>query len=244
MFNLKLNNFKVKIMDINLLNKLLKEKIRKATLYEKQQETKQAIKLWIEVSEIALNASKNPKLDIAFRTMLMNKAEQIIERIKQLKAPSTKLPVFHEEEIEPETTHIADPSANISESSVLIESSKPSDDTSIKANKYDIIDDDSLSNMPEGFKEVKPSTDFKILTPHDKEYVKKRLEEDVGMSVFQKKDNIGDLNELNDPTPNVSHPSIELDAPTDDSKVVCFACGREQPSSNKECENCGVSLKK
>lgn len=88
-------------MDITKFNKKLAEKVAKANAYEKNNRIQDAIDTWVEISEMALNASKTPNLDFSYRSMIIKKAQQIIEHIKELKAKIKK-------SIEPSTSLIAD----------------------------------------------------------------------------------------------------------------------------------------
>ncbi|MBA7542338.1 hypothetical protein ES705_34659 [subsurface metagenome] len=88
-------------MDITKFNKKLAEKVAKANAYEKNNRIQDAIDTWVEISEMALNASKTPNLDFSYRSMIIKKAQQIIEHIKELKAKIKK-------SIEPSTSLIDD----------------------------------------------------------------------------------------------------------------------------------------
>ena len=72
-------------MDITKFNKNLAEKVAKANAYEKNNRIQDAIDSWVEISEMALKDSKTPNLDFSYRSMIIKKAQQIIEHIKELK---------------------------------------------------------------------------------------------------------------------------------------------------------------
>ena len=86
-------------MDIAKFNKELGTKIAMAKSYEKHDNSEVAIKLWIEISEMTINASKDPTIETPFRHMLITRTEQIFEHIRSLKTP--KEVQFIEEEIIP-----------------------------------------------------------------------------------------------------------------------------------------------
>ncbi len=228
-------------MDITRFNKKLAEKVAKANAYEKNNRIQDAIDTWVEISEMALNASKTPNLDFSYRSMIIKKAQQIIEHIKELKAkikksiePSTSLiddafdeELFQEsdssEEIIYEETEQKSPKA-ASTSKEINNNDIPKKDNEIK-----FVEDSDFKNLPKGFKEIEASEDFEIVTPHDKDYVEKIIKQDIDMSIFKH----GKQN----PQPQ-QH--IELEQPKDDKEIVCFACGTISPSDTKICPNCGT----
>ncbi len=223
-------------MDIAKFNKELGTTIAKAKSYEKHNDIEAAIEIWIKVSEMTIRASKNPQLDASFRHMLISRTEQIIEHIKNLKSP--KVEEIIEEEIispediiqEPEVIEIINDleskSTKINHNEPLIDKPNNIEPSGLNDdNWFEKADDNKLS---EGFKEIEPSRDFKIITPHDPFYVEKmkNLSEDVDMSIFKKqeekpadqeKDNSGD-------------------------KVICFACGALLPPNTEICKDCGTKL--
>jgi len=193
---------------------------------------------------MALNASKTPNLDSSYRSMIIKKAQQIIEHIKELKVkikisiePSTSLidDVFDEElfqesdsseeiiyeESEQKPPKVASTSKEINHKEI------PK-----KENESKIVKDSDFKNLPKGFKEIEASEDFKIVTPHDKDYVEKIIKQDVDMSIFK-----------HDKQNSQPQRRNELEQPKDDKKIVCFACGTISPSNTKICPNCGTELK-
>ncbi|MBA7564688.1 hypothetical protein ES708_06355 [subsurface metagenome] len=231
-------------MDITKFNKNLAEKVAKANAYEKNNRIQDAIDTWVEISEMALNASKTPNLDFSYRSMIIKKAQQIIEHIKELKAkikksiePSTSLiddafdeELFQEsdsseeiiyEEMEQKSPKAASTSKEINNNDI------PKKDNEIK-----FVEDNDFKNLPKGFKEIEASEDFEIVTPHDKDYVEKIIKQDINMSIFK-----------HDKQNSQPQQHIELEQPKDDKKIVCFACGTISPSNTKICPNCGTELK-
>ncbi|GAF93705.1 unnamed protein product, partial [marine sediment metagenome] len=103
----------------------------------------------------------------------------------------------------------------------------PDDIKEVKA-----VKDRDIKNLPIGFTEIETNEDFKIITPHDKDYVKKIQAQDhtLGSSNQEKEDL---------PLPK----RIEPDPPNNKSNIVCFACGSEISSKSKKCPTCGTELK-
>ena len=73
-------------MDISQFNKNLGTKIKKANIFESQNDFKEAIRLWVEISEMILKASKDRSLNVSYRSMLIKKTEQILAHIRDLKS--------------------------------------------------------------------------------------------------------------------------------------------------------------
>ena len=220
-------------MDIAKFNKELGTKIAMAKSFEKHDNSEVAIKLWIEISEMTINASKDPTLDAPFRHMLITRTEQIFEHIKSLKAP--KEVQFIEEEPIPIEDDI-----QMQESTEDIKEIKPESDviqtdlpSSEKTSSSFLKDDDwfekadvlSSNTKPIGFEEITAPKDFKILTPHDPEYVDKakKASEELDMSSSKK-------------------PEEETSDSVNGDKVICFACGALLPPNTKVCKDCGTKL--
>ena len=220
-------------MDIAKFNKELGTKIAMAKSFEKHDNSEVAIKLWIEISEMTINASKDPTLDAPFRHMLITRTEQIFEHIKSLKAPK-EVQFIEEEIILPEIDiPIQESTEDINEITPKSDPSQPdlpsTDNTSASFLKDDdwFEKADVLSNntKPIGFEEITAPKDFKILTPHDPEYVDKakKASEEIDMKVIKKPE--------------------EDSADSDNGdKVFCFACGAELPPDTKVCKDCGTKL--
>ncbi len=208
-------------MNVARFNKELSTIIAKAKSFEKYENFESAIKLWIEVSEMTLNASKNPSLDASFRRMLITRTEQIIEHIRDLKSPK-KVPIVEQaiEPLEKSTETNTDPvkseDSTINELGIT-ESSGVKDD-----NWFNKVE---TAKSPEEFEEITPSSDFKILTPHDPNHVEKmkKLSEEMDMSVLKKQDNKQTDHNVGD-------------------KIVCFACGALLPAKTSVCNECGTKL--
>ncbi len=220
-------------MDIAKFNKELGTKIAMAKSFEKHDNSEVAIKLWIEISEMTINASKDPTLDAPFRHMLITRTEQIFEHIKSLKAP--KEVQFIEEEIIPseDDIQIQESTEDLNEitpKSDPIQADLPSpDDISSSFLKdddwFEKVDIHPNSNKTKGFEEITPPKDFKILTPHDHEYVDKakKASEEIDMRFIKK--------------------SEEESTDSDNGdKVFCFACGAVLPPNTKVCKDCGTKL--
>ncbi len=231
-------------MDIAKFNQELSYKVAKANGLEKHERFQEAIDLWLDISEMALNASKAPKIEVYYKSMLIEKTKQIINHIKDLKSKlygqKERAQISTQEFFAPpkpsEVEQSGEPSqdenefthSETSESKTLSEDIKTSGD--VKGAK--IIENSDIQNLPIGFKEIKPSEAYEIITPHDKDYVKKMLSQDHDMSVFTHDDK-----EVKAPSPR------EPDSPLDKTKIICFACGSEIPVNSKDCPTCGASLK-
>jgi ribosomal protein L40E len=231
-------------MDISKFNQELAYKVARATGFEKNQRLKEAVQEWIEITEMVIKISKLPKLEFSFRSMLIEKTEQIINHIKELKQRSpTPL------QREPKKSVIR-PSSTTSVKKVEIKPKKekaeskaelfPSiqeqkhPDVALKKEKdVKIIKSDS-KNLPKGFKEIETSDDFTIITPHDQEYVKKILNQDIDMSVFKHPDA--------DSESNTEKSKFKGKSPVNPNKLICFACGAELPLGTKVCPDCGTKL--
>ena len=210
-------------MDISKFNRELATKIAKAKGFEKRQNFKGAIEYWLEISELIIEFSKKPGLDFSYRNMLISKTEQIFQHVRDLKAPKRREVIRKEvtprEEILPE---VKPPEISAEEpaspASVDVEPKGLDDE-----NWMDKID---FKDPPTGVLEIEPSKDFKIVTPHDPNYVEKmkKLSEDH--------DN-GMLKQQVKPKNNNVDNGI---------KVFCFACGAEVEHGAKVCNECGTNL--
>lgn len=226
-------------MDIAKFNKELGTKIAIAKSLEKSNEITAAIKLWVEISEMTLRFSKSQNLDFSFKNMLIKKTEGLIQHIKNLKSGKI-IEDISGEEIEPKVEETPDQEIIDAVSSkesfnedFLTDDEEVSKEIESKDVKF--IEDSELQNLPNGFKEIQPKEDFKIITPHDNNYVKKVLKKDIDMSIFTPKKG------ENSQTQNQG--KIELEQPKDNNKVICFACGAELPAKTKICPDCGTTIK-
>jgi len=231
-------------MDIAKFNQELSYKVSKANGLEKHKRFQEAIDLWLDISEMALNVSKTPNIEMYYKSMLLEKTKQIINHIKDLKSKlygqKEKEKILRQEispplkslEIKPNENIIKEkneftPSETI-ESSTFSNESESFDST----DEVKIIEDSDIENLPIGFKEIKPSEDFTIITPHDKDHVKKMLNQDHDMSVFTHDDKEVKAQNQTEPNPPLSK-----------DKIICFACGGEIPANSKVCPTCKTSLK-
>ena len=226
-------------MDIAKFNKELGTKIAIAKSLEKSNEITAAIKLWVEISEMTLRFSKSQNLDFSFKNMLIKKTEGLVQHIKNLKSGKI-IEDISGEEIEPKVEETPDQEiidAVSSEESYSEDFLTDDEEVSKEIESKDVkfIEDSELQNLPDGFKEIQPKKDFKIITPHDNNYVKKVLKKDIDMSIFTPKKG------ENGQTQNQG--KIELEQPKDNNKVICFACGAELPAKTKICPDCGTTIK-
>jgi hypothetical protein len=232
-------------MDIAGFNKILSTKIRSANLFEKEYNITQAVKLWLEVSEMTLNASKNPKLDVAFRSMLIRKTEQIVAHIKELKSRVSisqdyqmPMEIARQESLSDKDTNAIDiPST----SNKILETSEEIKDSS-NITEPKIIQESDIENLPIGFKEIESSKDFKIITPHDSTIVKKRLEQADKMDEFFKSTAKKAPQEPPKTESTPQSASIKLEPFSDEGNLVCFACGTQNPKNSEKCKDCGTKL--
>ena len=259
---LKLNNNNlISIMDISKFNEQLREKISIAKRFEKQgsdQDLKDAIKVWIDISEMILRVSRNPKIERTFRNMLINKTEQIISHVKDLKSNkrfSIEEISYHDEISDVEEVQEEElPAVKVAQQeevkafpneeeigvqmhdqieSPRVETERPRPTNS---NGVEVIENSEFKNLPDGFKEIKPSNGFKILTPHDEDHIKNMLKQ-ANDSPFENQE---DSNLEN--VPNRTNFKIELSEKNENGNLICFACGAVVPPDSKECNNCGAQL--
>ena len=222
-------------MDISQFNKNLGTKIKKANIFESQNDFKEAIRLWVEISEMILKASKDRSLNVSYRSMLIKKTEQILAHIRDLKS---NLPEVRDYTIpmeilneQPSIEHEIDST----EETTIEQSKKPSSSPTI-------IEDSEIANLPIGFKEIKPTQDFTIITPHDPSIVKQRLEDADKMDEFFKstsKKSIQQPGDENIPPPTTS---IKLERFNEEGDLICFACGSNNPKGAQKCKDCGSKL--
>ena len=231
-------------MDIAKFNQDLSYKITKANGLEKHKRIQEAVDLWLEICDMTLRVSKTPNLEFSYKSMLIDKTKQMIEHIKKLKQKLIsqrrvdqrieQKPIYQNTVSEIDTkptlseTKVESGPNSISESSNEPEVNIPQDDT----NEVKAVKDSDIKNIPIGFKEIETTEDFKIITPHDKDYVKKIISQDHSLDVSKKEEK--DL-----PLPK----RIEPDPPVDESNIICFACGSEISSKSKKCPTCGTDLK-
>ena len=195
-------------MDVAKFNQELAKRVSKAQSFEKSNNIKSAIDSWISIADLVLSVSKTPNLPYSYKSMLIKKSEQILEHVKLLKSKIVKKPIKIEQPkpIEPNISEVK------KEKSVETkrESPKPIEKKS------------EFENIPEGFKEIETSKDFKIITPHDEAYLDKIL-------------SLHNENGMTSPSPK--------DIPTrNEEKSFCFACGAEVSPNAHVCPQCGTKL--
>lgn len=228
-------------MDITKFNKMLKSKVTVAKSYEKRNEIDSAITLWLEISEMTLNFSKSRSIDTTYRNMLITRTKNIVEHIKNLKAGQLEEELFVEED------YIHDEAIQEKISPKITENNKiASHEFEIKKtvkiesnhNPTKIIEKSEFKDLQEGFKEVKPSKDFKIITPHDENFVEKRLsqETDIALPKNQKEVNL-------DQSQQQRQERFEFEQPVNNDKLICFACGYDKNAKDAQtCGSCGTKL--
>ncbi len=227
-------------MDIAKFNKELGYRVAKATGFENNNKISEAIDEWVEISEMVIRASKTPNLEFSYRGMLIEKTKQIIEHIKSLKiklAGERKMKIVEKFTDIQEKIEVSDNSVEKGINSSEFEiASSPKEDAEEKSEfpekEAKVIEDSNFKNLPKGFKEIKASEDFEIITPHDKNYIKRILSEDKkGISPFKS------LKEGNESKDSISGKFI------DQNKGNCFACGEKIKVGTKICPHCGTFLK-
>lgn len=210
-------------MDVEKFNNELKNKVALAKSYEKRNEIATAIKIWLEVSEMTLKFSKSRNIEASFKNMLINRTKGIFAHIKDLKVGQIE-------------TSLSEEDSYIQEEDIQDNLSTELEEEEIKPTKS-IIDDETktaeesdFKSVPPGFKEIQPN-DFKIITPHDDDYVKKRLNS-VQDSDYFKQQNESQTNDE------------RFDFEDEESKgLICFACGYDKnPKNAKTCKSCGIKL--
>ncbi|MBN1215492.1 MAG: zinc ribbon domain-containing protein [Candidatus Lokiarchaeota archaeon] len=229
-------------MDISKFNKLLALLIKKAEMAENSNNLVEAIDTWIEITELTIKTSKNPKLDFTFRNMLYTRTEGLINHIKELKikfnSPKPKSIKREPPKIEKKENIKQSVSNNQLNPPKIIENEPNFDENlyQIRENKFkaiqqdfEIIKNSEFKNMPKGVQEIKANKDFNILTPHDPEYVDKRLKQEIDMSVFSSKN-------------DTNKQQIELEKKNKNGLYICFACGEKNPPNSKRCKTCGTEL--
>ena len=212
-------------MDISKFNRELATKIAKAKGFERHHNFKKSIEFWLEISELIIEFSKKPGLDFSYRNMLISKTEQIFQHVRDLKAPKRteviRKEVTPKEEILPE---VKTPEMSVEE---------PPISTSVDVEPKGLDDENWMDKIefkdpPTGVVEIEPSKDFKIVTPHDPNYIEKvkKLSEDLDK---------GNLKQREKPKKH------KVDNGT---KVFCFACGAEIQHGVQICHQCGTELSK
>ena len=228
-------------MDITQFNKELGMKIAIAQRFEKKGDIKAAIQEWVDISEMTINFSKSPKIDVSFKNMIINRTKGIFIHIKELKAGQFKEKIYRddlkylEEEPEPEV-----PQEMVLDGETIMQEKQVNQNSILNStinNKSKMTEDSEFKELPKGFKEIQPPEDFKIITPHDKDFVEKQRAKAEESVMFKPK--------KQEPSEKVTKPAdrIDLEQPKDDKSLICFACGYDKNAINdKVCKNCGTEL--
>ena len=219
-------------MDIAKFNQELSYKIIKANGLEKQNKVQEAVDLWLEICDMTLRVSKTPNLEFSYKSMLIDKTKQMISHIKNLKQKlisqrrvtqrTEQKPIQQSTDSEIKTERTQNETTVKSETFITQEDIKE-----VKA-----VKNSDIKKLPIGFTEIETTEEFKIITPHDKDHLKKIQEQDHTLDISKKEEK--DL-----PLPK----RIEPDPPIDKLNIICFACGSEVSSKSKKCPTCGTELK-
>ena len=223
-------------MDITKFNTQLATKIAKAKSCEKNGDKESAINQWIEISEMTLNFSKSPELDFSFRNMLIKRTEQIFQHIKDLKSPKKKKEmIVAEPKVEEILVPKVEPSEKIIEKKSNSKNLKPTSKVTPSSPKNDekkgISDDDWMDKVDfkspsKGIVEISAPKDFKIITPHDPEYVEKmkKLSDETDISALKREEKPDDYITIKD------------------EKTFCEHCGANLTPNAKDCKECGTKI--
>jgi len=222
-------------MNIKKFNQVLSAKIAKAKSFENHGDLETAIELWLEISDLTLKASKQSDIEFTYKHMLINKTEQIIQHIKELKSPIKKEPVVEKIIIQEDITDAPEINQDTGKKEKLmnkIEEMKSSSDLSHLNNDFvqknhKVIEKSVVNNTSGGIKEIEAPKVFQIITPHDPNYAEKmkKMSEKADLDVFKKTKDSPSREEKN------HH-----------EKRICFACGAILPQNIKVCTECGTKL--
>ncbi|MFX1363555.1 MAG: hypothetical protein ACFFCE_11090 [Promethearchaeota archaeon] len=228
-------------MDITQFNKELGKKIVIAQRFEKKGDIQAAIQEWVDISQMALNFSKSPKISASFKNMIINRTKGIFAHIKNLKASQFKeeismVDLQPSEEVIVEKIH-----PQISQKEKFPSQEKEIDNhqviNSTNNSKPNIIEDSNLKNLPKGFKEIETTKEFKIITPHDEDFIKKQHAKAKEVDMFKTK-----KLEISDETPQPTN-NIDFGVLQSGKNLICFACGYDKNTlKDKKCKNCGTDL--
>ena len=220
-------------MDVEKFNKALKTKVALAKGCERRNEIESAIKIWLEISEMTLNFTKSRNIDTTYRNMLINRTKGIVAHIKNLKAGQIEKVLFEEEIIIQGEDTQEDVTSELIENEKLaphkIEKEEIEPSEALDNNDTNIIEKTEFKKIPKGFKEIQTSTDFKIITPHDEDYVKKRLDPESAS--------------IHEQQAQPKQERLDFEQPEDGKSLICFACGYDKnPKNAKTCKSCGTKL--
>ena len=228
-------------MKISEFNKVLANKILKAKGLENNNNIKEAIALWLEISEMALNFSKSRNIDSLFRNMIINRTKGIFEHIKKLKAGQYREEIVFEKANHKENVPKVETSSDtITNFEKVKPELKEQENNLLKSagSNNPINEVSNLKNIPSGFKEIKTSETFKIITPHDDNYIKEHLsQQDNSVAIKDKKQ------QLQEETHKLEEKRFEFEQPKDGEALICFACGFvNSTKEDKICQNCKTEL--
>jgi ribosomal protein L40E len=113
----------------------------------------------------------------------------------------------------------------------------PSVPSQVPQEEPEVIEDSEFKNIPQGFKEIKASQDFEVITPYDKEEIEKRLSVNHDMSIFKYDDE-----EESSKEEASEQPEEQIEKPDKNQAIICFACGEKNSPGAKKCKNCGTEL--
>ncbi|TXT57176.1 MAG: hypothetical protein BAJALOKI2v1_520003 [Promethearchaeota archaeon] len=248
-------------MNLSKFNERLSKAVRLAKRHENLGNRKSAIEAWLKVSDMTLKASKSPRIESDYRNMLIQKTEQIIAHVKELKKPKPQETTVstearksvkekNDEDIFDEFPEIEDVGkVEKKEEEKQIDKDLGDEKKEKENQKPDInieeIKNSDVKNIPPGFKEIKAPEDFKIITPHDPDYVKNQQNKQVDMSIFKRNKEKSESNNLNEASEDPEPPTddeILLDEEDKQGNVICFACGSENPPGSSKCKDCGTEL--
>jgi hypothetical protein len=207
------------IMDITKFNKELGIKIAVAKRFENKGDIKAAI----------------------FKNMIINRTKGIFAHIKGLKAAQSKDDTYIEDltsyevetevESKPEITQIDD---------TFTQDGQINDGAVINGEingESEVIKDSEFKDLPKGFKEIKTSDNFTIITPHDEDFVKKQRAKVEESEMFKPK------KQLPSEEDSKSKYRIDFEQPKDGKSLICFACGFDKNAPDDiVCKNCGTDL--
>ncbi|MHA1150062.1 MAG: hypothetical protein ACTSR8_17650 [Promethearchaeota archaeon] len=217
-------------MNISKFNQELGNKLAKAKNLEKFNDLKEAIQTWLDISEMTLQASKDPHIDNHYRNMLIAKTQEIMKHVRDLKRKY--YPKMHISEIAPIKPDLPE---------IVIDADSPKDsddrdeidqvvDNNSKSSSQELLkvrkkEDSEYKNLPKGFIPIKPSPDFKPITPYNEKVVQDRLNaaDNMDMSIFKKEEKKSEME-------------------TKKNVIICFACGEENPFNVKTCKHCGTKI--
>ena len=227
-------------MDLSAFNKELGNKIARAKALERNSNVNAAIALWLEISEMALKFSKSRNLNVSFKNMIINRTQGIFKHVKNLKASQHEEEHIFDDVQTQEETPLVEPPLEIvkpEKSGISEQNSPENNQRDSPVTDHNIVENSEFKNIPKGFKEIHISEEFKIITPHDENYVKKTLSQ-----VEKRIDSIPKKKEIKDKKFQPTEERFEFEQPENGQILICFACGSENSIDIKICKSCGTKL--